>query len=193
MLFFWKEIVEEFRKSNLEKEQIRNDATFSQLHKKFCDFLLEHHELNSKPKITELTYSQVLSSFVSYIKNQAYNPALSSFYSDKILSDEFIERNLNHLYLNSSQNSNQANSPFYKIILHNCSSRYILISKLVRYYQPFSIDELLDSIKKDKIECLAPLNLDLNKLKKILPNAEEKQEKDLKNEFRKNLIEAEKP
>lgn len=65
-----------------------------------------------------------------------------------------------------------------------------LISKLVRYYQPFSIDELLDSIKKDKIDYLAPLNLDLNKLKKILPNANEKQKEDLKNEFRKNLIEA---
>jgi len=189
--FFWKEIVEEFRKSNLEKEQIRNDATISQLHQKFCDFLLKHHEAQtSKQKLTELTYSQVLSSFsFVYKKEQAYNTALNSFCSDKIFY-EFIESNLNHLYLNSSQNSNQANSPFYKIILHNCSSRYILISKLVRYYQPFSIDELLDSIKKDKIECLAPLNLDSNKLKKILPNAEEKQEKDLKNEFRKDLINA---
>lgn len=38
-------------------------------------------------------------------------------------------------------------------------SPYQFISRLVTHYQPFSIDELLNSIKRDKIDILSPLGL----------------------------------
>jgi hypothetical protein len=53
----------------------------------------------------------------------------------------------------------------YKIIFANSNSRYLHISALVNYYQPFSIDELLDSIINDKIDYLDPLKIKEEDLK----------------------------
>lgn len=47
-------------------------------------------------------------------------------------------------------------------------SPYRFISRLVAYYQPFSIDELLDSIKHDKIDILSPLGLKKDDLPRVI-------------------------
>lgn len=53
----------------------------------------------------------------------------------------------------------------FESILEVSSSRYLQISRLVYYYQPFSIDELLDSIKTKKIDVLEPLKIKKEDLK----------------------------
>ena len=77
----------------------------------------------------------------------------------------------------------------FESILEVSSSRYLQISRLVNHYQPFSIDELLDSIKTNKIDVLEPLHLDSSELKNILKSDEEDSKK-LEQQFRNELIDA---
>ena len=78
----------------------------------------------------------------------------------------------------------------FENILEVSSSRYLQISRLVNYYQPFSIDELLDSIKTKKIDVFKPLELEPSELKSILKDSENKTENELENQFRNELINA---
>ena len=76
------------------------------------------------------------------------------------------------------------------LIFKISTSPYLLISRLVNYYQPFSIDELLDSIKTEKIDVFKPLELEPSELKSILKDSENKTENELENQFRNELINA---
>jgi len=76
------------------------------------------------------------------------------------------------------------------LIFKVSTSPFLLISHLVYYYQPFSIDELLDSIKTKKIDIFKPLELEPLQLKSILKDSENKTENELENQFRNELIDA---
>jgi len=78
----------------------------------------------------------------------------------------------------------------FDFILQATTSPYLFISKLVNHYQPFSIDELLDSINRNKIDYLKPLGFDIAKLKNILKDSENKTDEEFKNEFKNTLIKA---
>jgi len=80
-------------------------------------------------------------------------------------------------------------SALFEDILKISTSRHLLISRLVNYYQPFSIDELLDSIKTEKIDVLEPLKIKKEDLKAILKSDEEDSKK-LEHQFRNELINA---
>jgi hypothetical protein len=104
---------------------------------------------------------------------------------------------------NDSQNFTKPQE-LIQLFLKISNSFYLLISRLVNHYQPFSIDELLDSINRDKIDYLKPLDLNLEiadgvkKLKNILKDFENKTNEDhkndnineLKNQFKNQLIKA---
>ncbi len=89
-----------------------------------------------------------------------------------------------------SDPSNFIENKLQNLIFKISTSPHLLISRLVKYYQPFSIDELLDSIKTKKIDVFKPLELEPLQLKSILKDSENKTENELENKFRNELINA---
>jgi hypothetical protein len=89
------------------------------------------------------------------------------------------------------KNGDNFDVTFLDLIVENFInySPYLQISRLVKYYQPFSIDELLDSIKTNKIDILEPLKIKKEDLKAILKSSEEDSKK-LEKQFRNELINA---
>jgi hypothetical protein len=85
--------------------------------------------------------------------------------------------------------SNFIEDKLQNLIFKISTSPYLLISRLVNYYHPFSIDELLDSIKTKKIDVLEPLKIKSEDLKTILKYDENDFEK-LEEQFRNELIDA---
>ncbi len=134
--------------------------------------------------------------------DRLYERDLSDFSSE--LNYRAIETiHKKNLTKNDSQNSTKPQE-LIQLFLKISNSFYLLISRLVNHYQPFTIDELLDSINRDKIDYLKPLDLNLEmadgvkKLKNILKDFENKTSEDhkndnineLKNQFKNQLIKA---
>lgn len=175
--FFWNEICKSFKKVVFEKIKTTGQANF---HNIFCDFLIDRDVAKD---IIKLNFSRIAHEFSSYLgKNfdKLKNPI------DFNVDSDSVRKTLYELYTDINANEECL---FYKIIIANCNSRHIQISSLVNYYQPFSIDELLDSIKTEKIDILEPLHLDSSELKNILKSDEEDSKK-LEQQFKNELIDA---
>jgi hypothetical protein len=175
--FFWNEICKSFKKVVFEKIKTTGQANF---HNIFCDFLIDRDVAKD---IIKLNFSRIADEFSSYLgKNFDKLKNLINFNVDSYS----VRKTLYELYIDINANEECL---FYKIIIANCNSRHIQISSLVNYYQPFSIDELLDSVKTKKIDVLEPLKIKKEDLKAILKSDEEDSKK-LEEQFRNELINA---
>jgi hypothetical protein len=192
--FFWNEICESFR-SIVFKKINTTDQSIINFHNSFCDFL---GDKNFPKNMIELNF--FAKSFISYLGKEvdAFKNQISFCYFENNVHKKNVEEKLFEFYKDINANDedlcdNEKNDKkeckFYKIIIANCNSRHIQISRLVNYYQPFSIDELLDSIKTEKIDVLEPLKIKKEDLKAILKSDEEDSKK-LENQFRNELINA---
>ena len=208
--FFWNEICESFKnifikkfnRQLTEKSSDRyneilhfkqkygadNESLFDS-HKVFCEFLInETNKLN-------FNFLQIKDSFFQYLKIKNINNLENFIYKiDKLGQSELLDLlykncNANEEDLSDDEKQNKNSHLFYKIICANSNFRYLHISALVKYYQPFSIDELLDSINNDKIDYLDPLKIKEEDLKEIL-DINEDDPKKLKNQFKIELIKA---
>lgn len=194
--FFWNEICESFR--NVVSKKI--DQAMINFHNIFCDFLGGKDA--SKSMINSNSH-ELIDPFCLYLQNKAELKEQISFcyfgnFGNNNVNRESVLHNLIALYkdinanyddLSEKEKKDKKECKFYKIIIANCNSRHIQISSLVNYYQPFSIDELLDSIKTDKIDILEPLKIKKEDLKAILKSDEEDSKK-LEQQFRNELIDA---
>lgn len=187
--FFWNEICESFR--NVVSKKI--DQAMINFHNIFCDFLTDSDVTKD---IIKSNFLQITVNFSSYLrKNVDKLIKQINFNTDnasvgKILDELYININANEEDCFEEEKNDKKECKFYKIIIANCNSRHLQISRLVNYYQPFSIDELLDSIKMNKIDVLEPLNLDSSELKNILKDSENKSDEELRNQFKNELINA---
>jgi hypothetical protein len=195
--FFWNEICESFR--NVVSKKI--DQAMINFHNIFCDFLGGKDA--SKSMINSNSH-ELIDPFCLYLQNKAELKEQISFcyfgnFGNNNVNRESVLHNLIALYkdinanyddLSEKEKNDKKECKFYKIIIANCNSLHLQISRLVNYYQPFSIDELLDSIKTDKIDILEPLNLDSSELKNILKDSENKSDEELRNQFKNELINA---
>jgi hypothetical protein len=196
--FFWNEICESFR--NVVSKKI--DQAMINFHDIFCDFLIDRDVAKDIKEFKELNFSQITVNFSLYLGknfNKFKNTITFCYYDGSNVHRGNVEANLYQLYKDINANeedcfeeekNDKKECKFYKIIIANCNSRHLQISRLVNYYQPFSIDELLDSIKTDKIDILEPLNLDSSELKNILKDSENKSDEELRNQFKNELINA---
>jgi len=194
---FWNEICESFRNVVFEKIN-KNDQSLINLHNIFCDYLInQDRSKNNEINIIELNLFQITGNFANYLgkKVSEFKNIINFCYHENNVNRTSVETNLSHMHKNIEENlfDNQKNDKkdykFYKIIIANSNSRYLQISHLVNYYQPFSIDELLDSIKTEKIDVLEPLKIKKEDLKTILKSDEEDSKK-LENQFRNELVNA---
>ena len=165
--FFWNEICESFR--NVVSKKI--DQAMINFHNIFCNFLGGKDA--SKSMINSNSH-ELIDPFCLYLQNKAELKEQISFcyfgnFGNNNVNRESVLHNLISLYkdinanyddLSEKEKKDKKECKFYKIIIANCNSRHLQISRLVNYYQPLSIDELLDSIKMNKIDILEPLNLD---------------------------------
>ena len=161
----------------------------------FKDFITKYAKLIREKNLQE-------NKFLYDLFYNIYETDLSDFDSDLIYRVEELFRKENFIK-NDSQNSTKPQE-LIQLFLKISNSFYLLISRLVNHYQPFTIDELLDSINRDKIDYLKPLDLNLEmadgvkKLKNILKDFENKTSEDhkndnineLKNQFKNQLIKA---
>ena len=194
--FFWNEICESFR--NVVFEKIKTtDQSIINFHNIFCDFLKDN---KVKKTPIELIVLQILVEFGNYLQEKVdeYKGQLRHYNQDNNVVRAVVKEDFYNFYKDFKPNDedcsedekiNKENCLFYKIIIANCNSRHIQISRLVNYYQPFSIDELLDSIKTNKIDILEPLKIKKEDLKAILKSDEEDSKK-LEQQFRNELINA---
>lgn len=161
----------------------------------FKDFITKYAKLIREKNLQE-------NKFLYDLFYNIYERDLSDFSSE--LNYRAIETiHKKNLTKNDSQNSTKPQE-LIQLFLKISNSFYLLISRLVNHYQPFTIDELLDSINRDKIDYLKPLDLNLEmadgvkKLKNILKDFENKTSEDhkndnineLKNQFKNQLIKA---
>ena len=159
-------------------------------HQVFCEFL------KNETNVLNFNFLKIKNSFYNYLTNKDSNSNLNNFIHilDKSGKSELLDLlyknfNANEEDLSEDEKQDKNSHLFYKIICANSNSRYLHISALVKYYQPFSIDELLDSINNDKIDYLDPLKINEEDLKEIL-DINEDDPKKLKNKFKIELIEA---
>jgi hypothetical protein len=189
--FFWNEIFKSFKNVVFEKIKTTGQVNF---HKIFCDFLIDGDVAKDIIKLNFLRIAYEFSLYLGLEKNIYKFQNLINFNVDgdsvrKILCELYADINANEEDCFEKQKIEQKECLFYKIIIANCNSRHLQISRLVNYYQPFSIDELLDSIKTEKIDVLEPLKIKKEDLKAILKSDEEDSKK-LEHQFRNELINA---
>jgi hypothetical protein len=182
--FFWNEICESFRNVVIEKIKT-TDQSIINFHNIFCDFLKDNKVKKTPIKLIVL---QILVEFGNYLQEKVgeYKGQLRHYNQDNNVVRTEVKEDFYNFYKDFKPNDedcsedkkiNKENCLFYKIIIANCNSRYLQISRLVNYYQPFSIDELLDSIKTEKIDVLEPLKIKKEDLKAILKSDEEDSKK----------------
>jgi hypothetical protein len=195
--FFWNEICESFQNIFIKKfllqlkekpsDRYREILHFTQQyttnierlfhsHNLFCDFL--KNEINK----LDSNFLEIKNMFYEYSKKENLDNGNFIFQLGKdgvyeLLDLLYKNFNVNEEDLSDNEKKDKNCHLFYKIICANSNSRYLHISALVNYYQPFSIDELLDSINNDKIDYLDCLKINEEDLKEILNISAE----DLKN------------
>jgi hypothetical protein len=177
---FLKEIIRDIGDSFIEKITLENEYKENILNQQYDD-------------VEQLWVIEKTTNFDS--QNYGLQQIVNNFDSTKpkskipeLYSEERKKKFREILKINDGD---KLNISFLDLIIKkfNSNSRYLQISSLVNDYQPFSIDELLDSIKTEKIDVLEPLKIKKEDLKAILKSDEQDQKK-LEEQFRNELIDA---